>query len=129
MAGKPDGKNQIRARKQLIKKSALKRIFFIFKYQDYYFSNCFSVFIIIETQFSNCSSFITKGGANLMILPCVGLASKPLSRKAIQMSQAVELSSVSLITMALSNPFPLTNVAIVECWMYSPIFVLKIFPR
>src|SRR5690554_424819 len=79
-----------------------------------YFSNSFNVSVIIRTQSSNCSSFITKGGAKRMMLPCVGFASKPLSRKRKQIFHAVSLSSLSLIKMALSNPFPRTKVQILE---------------
>ncbi len=43
------------------------------------------------------------------MLPCVGLANKPLSRNFKQIFQAVSLSSVSLITIAFSKPLPRTN--------------------
>ena len=36
------------------------------------------VFSIIRTQSINCSSVITRGGANLIIFPWVGLANRPL---------------------------------------------------
>lgn len=83
-------------------------------YLKYYFSNCFNVLIMIATQSSNCSSFITKGGAKRIILPWVGLANSPLSRNAIQMFQAVSLSSVSLITIAFNKPRPRTKTAMFE---------------
>lgn len=35
---------------------------------------------------SNCSSVITSGGASLMMLPCVGLASNPSRRSLVQTS-------------------------------------------
>ena len=43
------------------------------------------------------------------MFPCVGFANKPLSLSFIQISQAVELSSVSLIKTAFNKPFPLTD--------------------
>ena len=61
------------------------------------------------TQSNNCSLVITKGGAKRMMLPWVGFASNPLSLKAKQIFHAVSLSSVSFITIAFSNPLPLTN--------------------
>ena len=45
-----------------------------------------------------------------MIFPWVGFANKPLSRRAIQRSQAVLLSSVSLMITAFKSPLPLTSV-------------------
>ena len=44
-----------------------------------------------------------------MMLPWVGFANRPLSRRVKQRFQAVSLSSVSLITIALSSPFPRTK--------------------
>ena len=64
-----------------------------------------------------------------MIFPCVGLASNPLSRKAMQISQAVSLSSVSLITIAFNNPRPRTKIATFEVEMYSFSLLLKSFPN
>ena len=88
--------------------------FLLFFFENYYFSNCFNVLLIIETQSNNCSLVITKGGAKRIMFPCVGLANKPLSRKAIQIFQAVSLSSVSLIKIAFNNPLPLTPLTIFE---------------
>jgi len=42
-------------------------------------SNDVIVFLMIFVHSSSCSSLITRGGANLMMSPCVGLASSPLS--------------------------------------------------
>ena len=56
-----------------------------------------------------------------MIFPCVGLANKPFSAKRTQIFQAVSLSSVSFITTAFNNPFPLTKVAIFEVSINLPI--------
>src|SRR5690606_41948201 len=58
-------------------------------------------------------------GAKRIIFPCVGLAKSPFSFKRTQIFQAVSLSSVSLITIAFSNPFPLTSVTIVLFLIYS----------
>ena len=41
------------------------------------------------THSISCSSVITKGGAKRMISPCVGFASRPLSRSNKHSSQAV----------------------------------------
>src|SRR5690625_7388586 len=46
-----------------------------------------------------------------MIFPYVSLAHKPLFIKSRQKSQAVVLSGVSLIKIALSNPFPRSAVS------------------
>jgi hypothetical protein len=64
---------------------------------------------------------MTKGGAKRMIFPCVGFAKRPFSLNAIQIFHAVSLSSESLITIALSNPLPRTNVAVELVFIYSPI--------
>ena len=82
--------------------------------------------MMIDTQSSSCSLFMTNGGAKRMMLPCVGFANSPFSFSAMQISHAVELSSVSLITIAFSNPFPRTNTAMSEPAIYSPIFSRKI---
>lgn len=82
--------------------------------KEYYFSNFFSVCIIISTHSISCSLFITKGGANLIIFPCVGFAKRPLSLKAKQISHAVELSSVSFIKMAFNKPLPLIAFTILQ---------------
>jgi len=63
---------------------------------------------MIEIQSNNSSSFITNGGAKRMMFPCVGLANRPLSLNLKHISQAVVLSSVSLIKIAFKRPFPLT---------------------
>ena len=57
-------------RKLLIRRFIVKKKALI-NYQglSFYFSNCSSVLVIIETQSNNCSLFITKGGAKRMILP------------------------------------------------------------
>ena len=68
---------------------------------------------MISTASMICSSLITSGGANLMIWSCVGFASKPFSAIFMHTSQAV-LSFMGLITIALSNPLPLTNFIIGE---------------
>ena len=64
-----------------------------------------------------------------MMLPWVGLANKPFAAKATQIFQAVSLSSVSLITMALSKPFPRTKLTILLPSMYSFIFLRNNFPK
>ena len=38
-----------------------------------------SVLVMIEIQSSSCASVITNGGANRMMLPCVGFARSPFS--------------------------------------------------
>ena len=68
-------------------------------------SKAITVFSIISQHSCNCSSVITSGGAKRIMLPCVGLANKPLSFKDMHKSQAVELSGLSLITMAIEQPF------------------------
>src|SRR5690606_24397109 len=83
-----------------------------------YFSNDCKVVVIIFTHSNNCSSVITKGGAKRIILPCVGLASNPLSLNFKQIFQAVWLSSVSLIKIAFNKPLPRTNVQILEVAIY-----------
>ena len=86
------------------------------------------VFLIIEIHSWSCSSVITKGGARRIILPWVGFANNPFSFKAIHKSQAVELSGVSLMRMALSNHLPLTAVIKLVSEMISLIFERKISP-
>ena len=85
--------------------------------------------MIIETQSLNCASVITNGGAKRMMFPCVGFANKPFSAKRTQIFQAVSLSSVSLITTAFSNPFPLTKVVMFEVSINLPNYSRKIFPN
>ena len=65
----------------------------------------------MEIQSINCSSVITKGGAKRMISPWVGFANNPLSLNFKQTSHA-SFPSLGFITMALSNPLPLTRVII-----------------
>lgn len=71
------------------------------------------VLLMISTDSRISSSLITSGGANLMISPWVGLARSPLSRSRRHTLQASQ-SLVSLMTMAFSNPFPLTAVTTSE---------------
>ena len=84
---------------------------------------------MIDTQSNNCSLVITNGGANLIMFPCVGFASKPLSRNARQIFQAVSLSSSSLITIAFSKPFPLTKLTMLLVSMYLLISALNNSPK
>ena len=74
---------------------------------------------MIDTQSKSCSSVITKGGANLILLPCVGLAKRPLFFRAIQISQANEEFSLSLIIIALSKPLPLTPIIPTDYKLFS----------
>ena len=72
-------------------------------------------------QSANCSLVITSGGAKRIILPCVGFANKPWSLRRKHIFQAVLLSSVSLIKIALSKPLPRTKFTILlfswrYCW-------------
>ena len=46
-------------------------------------------FFIIDTASISCSSVMMRGGANRMILSCVGFASKPLSLSLRQRVQAL----------------------------------------
>jgi hypothetical protein len=87
------------------------------------------VFVIIEIQSINCTSVITKGGAKRMILPCVGFANNPLSLSFIQISQAVELSSVSFIKIAFNNHLPLTDLTKSFVLQNSVNSCLNIFPN
>ena len=70
---------------------------------------------MMSTHSNNSSFVITKGGANRIIFPCVGLAKSPLSLSAIHISQAVELSSESLMTIAFKRPLPLIKLTIFRC--------------
>jgi len=47
------------------------------------------VFFRIDTHSSSCGSVNVRGGAKRIMLPCVGLASKPFSLRAMHTSQAV----------------------------------------
>jgi hypothetical protein len=63
--------------------------YFMILYNHNYLEKLSIVFSIIAQHANNCASVMTKGGAKRMILPCVGLASKPFSASCIQISQAV----------------------------------------
>src|SRR5210317_909166 len=88
------------------------------EYLTNYCSKEAKVLVIIATHAKSCSLFITNGGANLIIFPWVGFASKPLSLRAKQIFQAVSLSSVSLIKIAFNKPLPLTPFTIVDWSTY-----------
>ena len=94
-----------------------------------YLTNLAKLFLTISMHSPNCSSVMTKGGVNLMVSPCVGLANKPLlailndnvrhfisplfilhtfitvSLTSTQMSHA---SKPSETTIALNSPLPRT---------------------
>ena len=67
----------------------------------FYYWNEQTVLWIISIHSLNSWSVITSGGANRIISPCVGFASKPLSRRRLQISRA---SYGSFITIAFNRP-------------------------
>ncbi len=87
-----------------------------------------SVLVMMEMQSSSCASVITNGGANRMMLPCVGFARSPFSISLRQMFQAVLLSSESLITMAFNKPLPRTLKTMELLSIYDCIAFLNLIP-
>lgn len=62
---------------------------------------------MIELASSTCSSEMLRGGASLMMSPCVGFARRPLSLSARHTSHAVT-PSWGLMTRATNSPLPRT---------------------
>ena len=67
---------------------------------------------MILIALNNCRLVMTRGGANLILFPCVGFAKSPLSLILRQIFHGIlDFESQSRI-IAFSKPFPLTPLII-----------------